>query len=179
MNGASVLRVVVKVTPFKATQQEGSDTHSCLAWDSNPRSEFSSDQGQSPTLDKQSAVSISIQPDYRLSCTLSSELRIELPTVWNFFRTFLFLSFLYGIKWTLIPHGEKTGNSTTWGIFIYLTIILCKIQHLNTRPFFVGSPLLCKIQLVPLVLVPSFVRIRASQIVTMIMNYDVLVLKFL
>jgi hypothetical protein len=26
------------------------------------------------------------------------------------------LSFLYGIKWTLIPEGEKSGNSTTCGM---------------------------------------------------------------
>jgi hypothetical protein len=39
---------------------------------------------------------------------------------------------------------------------IYITIILCKIQHLNTRS------LLCKIQLVQLMLVPTFLKIDAK-----------------
>jgi hypothetical protein len=34
----------------------------------------------------------------------------------DFFRTVQMLSFLYGIKWTLIPEGEKSRNCTTGGI---------------------------------------------------------------
>jgi hypothetical protein len=41
---------------------------------------------------------------------------------------------LYWIKLSLIPDCKKSVNSTNWGIFNigYLTIILCKIQQLNT-----------------------------------------------
>jgi hypothetical protein len=41
---------------------------------------------------------------------------LVLLTVRIFFRTVLILSFLYGIKWALIPDDEKSGNSTTCGI---------------------------------------------------------------
>jgi hypothetical protein len=48
--------------------------------------------------------------------------------------------FQYWIKWTLIPDGKKSRNSKTCGIFMYISIILCKIQHLNTRLL---MPVLC------------------------------------
>jgi hypothetical protein len=91
----------------------------------------------------------------------------------DFFRSALILSFLCGIKWTLIPDGKKSENSTTFETslnishynFMWYTTFKYKYKAIA-----IGSLLLCKIQLVPLVLVPSFLKIYANQIVSMFMD---------
>jgi hypothetical protein len=45
---------------------------------------------------------------------------------------------------------------------IYLTLMLCKNTTFEYKAFVVGSLLLCKIQLVPLVPAPSFLRIDSN-----------------
>jgi hypothetical protein len=49
---------------------------------------------------------------------------------------------------------------------ICLTIVVCKIQHLSRRPL-----LSRKVQLAPLLLVPSFLLIDYNQIVNMVMDF--------
>jgi hypothetical protein len=86
----------------------------------------------------------------------------------DFFRTVLILTFLYGMKLTPIRDGEKSGNSTTCGIFNICHYNFMEIQHLKV--IVVVSLLLCKIQLVPLLCGPSFLRIDTSQTISMIMD---------
>jgi hypothetical protein len=86
----------------------------------------------------------------------------------DFFQTVLILSFLYGIKWTLIPDGKSREMPQLEEFLIYITIIVCKIQHLNTRPLL--SVLCCfvKYNVCHLCLYPVFSN--ANQIVRIIMG---------
>jgi hypothetical protein len=68
---------------------------------------------------------------------------------------------------TLIPDCENSGNSPSCGIFNVFQ------YNCKWKAIVFGSLLLCKIQLVPLVplvLVSSFHKIDANQIVSMIID---------
>jgi hypothetical protein len=52
----------------------------------------------------------------------------------------------------------------------YLAIILCKIQNFKYKSTVVGSLLQNKTKLVPLVLLPSFLKIDANWAASMIMD---------
>jgi hypothetical protein len=67
--------------------------------------------------------------------------QLGLPTVWTFFWTVLILSFLFGIKWTLIPNDEKSGNFTTcvqWRNYRIVWVAKCQGPSAGGGP--VGPP---------------------------------------
>jgi hypothetical protein len=109
-------------------------------------------------------------PRASMACSGTAKLWVGLRTVLIIFQAVLILSFLYAIKSTLIQEGIKSGNSSR---------IIVNTFHYNGmsnstfkyKAIVVGSPLLCKIRLVTLVLVPSFLKIDANQIVSMILDF--------
>jgi len=107
-------------------------------------------------------------PSASMACSGTAKLWVGLRTIRIIFQTVLILSFLYGIKSTFIHEGIKSGNSSR---------IIVNTFHYNGmynstfkyKVIVVGSLLLCKIRLVTLVLVPSFLKIDANLIVSMIL----------
>jgi hypothetical protein len=64
---------------------------------------------------------------------------------------------------------QKSGNSTTYPIFNITHYNFMSNTIFQYKAMVVGSLLLCKIQLVPLVLLPSFLTIDANQTSSMIL----------
>jgi hypothetical protein len=64
----------------------------------------------------------------------------------DFFRTVLILSFLYEIKRTLIPDGEKSGNPTICGIFNIAHYNFMQYTTFKYKAIVVSSLLLCTLK---------------------------------
>jgi hypothetical protein len=99
-------------------------------------------------------------PGPRIVCSLFVIIsKVGFPTVRIFSWPFLILSCLYE---TLIQDGEKSENSAAYRIFNISHYHFMENGTFKHSAIVVGTLLLFKIQLVPLVLVRSFLKIDAS-----------------